>query len=160
QTLDVSNRQVPITDPLAKAPFPGNIVPQNRIDLNGQKLLQVFPSPNITDRAITKGNYNYNFLESIPGTRRFDTYRGDFNPTDKLGLYDGERVSRGLDGGYAVAPREPAWGFVKGFDKYDTNAGQLHSTYTISSTLVNEASFGYYHFQEPAGPYNNNADTI
>jgi hypothetical protein len=160
QTLDVGGRQVPITDPLSKAPFPGNMVPQNRIDPNGQKLLQVFPLPNITDRSITKGNYNYNFLESIPGTRRFDTYRGDYNPTDKLRLYYRESVFRRYDTGYAVAASGPAWGFVKGFDKYDTNAGQLHGTYTISPTLVNEASFGYYHFQEPAGPYNNNADVI
>ena len=55
QTLDVSGKLVPITDPLSKAVFPGNLVPQNRIDPNGQKLLQVFPSPNITDRTITKG---------------------------------------------------------------------------------------------------------
>ncbi len=160
QTLDVSGKQVPVTDPLSKAVFPGNIVPQNRIDPSGQKLLQVFPSPNITDRAITKGNYNYNFLESIPGTRRFDTYRGDYNPTDKLRLYYRESVFRRYDEGYAVAASGPAWGFVKGFDKYDTGAGQLHATYTISPTLVNEASFGYYHFQEPAGPANNNADII
>jgi hypothetical protein len=160
QTLDVSGKLVPITDPLSKAVFPGNLVPQNRIDPNGQKLLQVFPSPNITDRSITKGNYNYNFLESIPGTRRFDTYRGDYNPVDKLRLYYRESVFRRFDQGYAVAASGPAWGLVKGFDKYDSNAGQLHATYTISSTLVLEGSFGYYHFQEPAGPYNNNADII
>jgi hypothetical protein len=160
QTVDVSGRQIPITDPLSKTPFSGNIVPQSRIDPNGQKLLQVFPLPNITDRLITKGNYNYNFLESIPGTRRFDTYRGDYNPTEKLRLYYRENIFRRFDEGYAVAASGPAWGFVKGFDKYDTAAGQLHSTYAISPTVVNEASFGYYHFQEPAGPFNNNADSI
>src|SRR5260370_42552747 len=39
-------------------------------------------------------------------------------------------------------------------------ADYFPATYTISPALVNEASFGYYHFQEPAGPYNNNADVI
>jgi len=152
QTVDVSGKLIPITDPLSHAPFPGNVVPQSRIDFNGQKLLQVFPLPNITNRAITRGNYNYNFLESLPGTRRFDTYRGDYNPTDKLRLYYRESIFRRHDTGYATAASGPAWGLVKDFDKYDTETGLLHSTYTATSTLVNEASFGYYHFQEPAGP--------
>lgn len=160
QTLDVSGKLVPVTDPLNKAPFAGNVVPASRVDPNGQKLLGVFPLPNITDRAISKGNYNYNFLESIPGTRRFDTYRGDFNPFDRLRLYYRESIFRRYDEGFAVAASGPAWGLVKGFDKYDTQAGQLHATYTITPNLVNEASFGYYHFQEPAGPFNNNADVI
>jgi hypothetical protein len=160
QTLAVNGSLIAITDPLTHAPFPGNIVPQSRVDPNGQKLLSVFPLPNITNLAITKGNYDYNFLESLPGTRRFDTYRGDYDPTDKLRLYYRESVFRRYDSGYATAASGPAWGLVKDFDKYDSEAGQLHATYTISPTLVNEASFGYYHFQEPAGPYNNNADVI
>ena len=160
QTLAVNGTLVPVTDPLSHAPFPGNIVPQSRLDPNGQKLLDVFPLPNITDRTITKGNYNYNFLESLPGTRRFDTYRGDYNATSKLRMYYRETIFRRFDSGYATAASGPAWGLVKDFDKYDTEAGQLHATYTFTPTLVNEASFGYYHFQEPAGPYNNNADVI
>lgn len=160
QTLNVNGSLVSVTDPLTHAPFPGNIVPQSRLDPNGQKLLQVFPLPNITDRTITKGNYNYSFLESLPGTRRFDTYRGDYNATSKLRMYYRESIFRRYDSGYATAASGPAWGLVKDFDKYDTEAGQLHATYTFSPTLVNEASIGYYHFQEPAGPYNNNADVI
>jgi hypothetical protein len=160
QTLDVSGKLIPVTDPLSHTLFPGNVVPLSRIDFNGQKLLQVFPMPNITNRAITKGNYNYNFLESLPGTRRFDIYRGDLNPTDKLRLYYRESVFRRYDKGYATAASGPSWGLVYDFDKYDTEAGQLHGTYTISPTLVNEASFGYYHFQEPAGPYNTAAADV
>ena len=157
QTLDVSGRLIPITDPVTHAPFAGNIVPPNRIVPNGQKLLQVFPSPNFTDVSISRRNYNYNFQESIPGRRRFDTYRGDYNPTDKLRLYYRESIFRRYDEGYAVAASGPAWGLVKGYDKYDTETGQLHATHTISPTLVHEASFAYYHFQEPAGPLNNAA---
>ena len=32
-------------------PFPGNVIPQNRISLNGQALLNLFPMPNVTDRS-------------------------------------------------------------------------------------------------------------
>jgi hypothetical protein len=160
QTLDVSGKMIPVTDPLSHAALPGNIVPASRTDPNGQKLLSVFPLPSNTNRLITKGNYNYNFLESLPGTRRFDTYRGDYNPTLKLRLYHRENIFRRHDTGYATAASGPAWGLVKDFDKYDTETGLLSATYTITPTLVNEASFGYYHLQEPAGPLNNNADVI
>lgn len=161
QTLDVSGKQVPVKDPLNNgAQFPNNQIPLSRIDPNGQKLLQVFPLPNITDRSITKGNYNYNFLESLPGTRRFDTYRGDYYITDKLRLYYRENIFRRYDKGYATAASGPSWGLVYDYDKYDTEAGQLHATYTITPTLINEASFGYYHFQEPAGPYDSAAADV
>jgi hypothetical protein len=160
QTMDVSGKLIPITDPLSHAPLPGNVVPQSRIDPNGQKLLSVFPLPSITNLTITKGNYNYNFLESLPGTRRFDTYRGDYNPTEKLRLFYRENIFRRYDKGYATAASGPAWGLVKDFDKYDTETGLISAIYTITPTLVNEATFGYYHLQEPAGPLNNNADVI
>jgi hypothetical protein len=111
QTFAVNGSLIAITDPLTHSPFPGNIVPQSRVDLNGQKLLSVFPLPNITNLAITKGNYNYNFLESLPGRRRFDTFRGDYDPTDKLRLYYRESIFRRFDSGYATAASGPAWGW-------------------------------------------------
>jgi len=81
--------------------------------LSGQKLLQVFPLPNITDRTVTKGNYNYNFQESLPGSRRFDTYRGDYNATSKLRMYYRENIFRRYDSGYATASSGPAWGLAQ-----------------------------------------------
>ena len=42
---DFSQSGVTITDPLTHAPFAGNIIPSDRIDPNGQKLLNVFPLP-------------------------------------------------------------------------------------------------------------------
>jgi len=34
------------------------VIPQNRIDPKQQTLLNLFPLPNATNRAITLGNYN------------------------------------------------------------------------------------------------------
>ena len=48
-------------------------------------------------------------------------------------MYYRENIFRRFDSGYATAASGPAWGLVKDFDKYDTEAGQLHATYTIQS---------------------------
>ena len=48
-----------VKDPTTGVAFPGNIVPANRIDPNGQALLNFLPLPNFTNRAVSLGNYNY-----------------------------------------------------------------------------------------------------
>src|SRR5262249_13175691 len=65
QTFDLNGQVIPIKDPLTGLPLPGNLVPANRLDKNGQALLNIFPSPNALDRVVTRGNYNYNFLQSF-----------------------------------------------------------------------------------------------
>src|SRR5207302_595595 len=40
-----------IKDPNTGAPFPNNVIPQNRLSPNGIGLLNIFPAPNTTRRA-------------------------------------------------------------------------------------------------------------
>ncbi len=65
-----------ITDPLTGNPFPGNVIPQNRLSPNGTALLNIFPSPNAT------GPLNY--LQTAPGPidQRKDTGSVDYYPAD------------------------------------------------------------------------------
>src|SRR6266700_3481915 len=46
QTLDVSGKVIPITDPTTLAPFPGNVIPKNRLNPNGLALMNILPQPN------------------------------------------------------------------------------------------------------------------
>src|SRR5687767_8937495 len=46
QTLDQNNSLIIIRDPTTGAAFPGNIIPANRINRNGQALLNLLPLPN------------------------------------------------------------------------------------------------------------------
>ena len=48
QSVNGAGALITITDPLSGAPFPGNIVPQNRINGWGQAMLNFFPLPNTT----------------------------------------------------------------------------------------------------------------
>ncbi len=79
QSINTSGALYVVKDPTTGQPFPGNIVPPNRIDPNGQKLLNIFPLPNFTNRAITSGTYNY--ISQIPALtpNHLETAKADWN---------------------------------------------------------------------------------
>jgi hypothetical protein len=79
QSLDVNDRLIPVRDPRANAPFPGNVIPASRIDPSGQALLRAFDAPNFFDRRISRGNYNYVFTSEIDAPKRADTLKVDYN---------------------------------------------------------------------------------
>jgi hypothetical protein len=76
---------VTILDPLNNQPFPGNIIPANRLDPAAVKFLQLFPAPN------TEGIFNSRFgirtnnwvrPQGRSDSKNFGTMRIDYNPTE------------------------------------------------------------------------------
>lgn len=152
---DYSATTTAIRDPTTGNQFPGNMIPVDRIDANGQKLLSAFPTPNALDTSITKGAYNYTFQEVIPATRNNEVYRVDYNITDRTRMY-----VRGLDfrlhqsgfnigGGGSGAP----WGELKTTNVFSDDGGVINLTHTFSATMVNESSFGVHHSVQSIFPY-------
>src|SRR5262249_13239446 len=87
QTVDLNRKLIPIRDPLSGQPFPLNIIPSNRINADGQRLLNVFPLPNFTNSAVTNGQYNYVFQESVLDPKHEHVLRADYNASSKTALY-------------------------------------------------------------------------
>jgi hypothetical protein len=154
QSRDVNNALIVIRDPLTGAAFPGNIIPANRINKNGQALLKVFPLPNITDRAITLGQYNHLFQESLKVPKRQHLFRVDYRPSEKNSFYVRGSTWYADNQGSAV----PA-----GTANSQVGLGRLHYTFTdngitgawtrvISSNMVNEASLSVRHSVEKGPP--------
>src|SRR5206468_1191607 len=59
RAVDAFGRPLKITDTLAKAPFPNNQIPLNRLDPVSLKMAAYFPQPNLTGSAnnfISQGN--------------------------------------------------------------------------------------------------------
>src|SRR3954452_7330527 len=81
QTVDVNNRPIVVKDPLTGLPFPGNVVPANRIDPNGQALLKFLPLPNFSNRQISGGQYNYVNQVELDKPQRLQTMKIDSNLT-------------------------------------------------------------------------------
>jgi Carboxypeptidase regulatory-like domain/TonB-dependent Receptor Plug Domain len=144
QSVDVNNRLITVRDPQTNQPFPGNRVPPNRINPNGQAILNLFPQPNFFDRAISGGNYNYVFQEITEHPKRQNMLKMDYNPTDN------DRISfRG----------RTWWADRRGYEglaAFNSNWNQLHHHYlftedsvmasytrVFSPTIINEFNASY-----------------
>ncbi len=138
-----SQSGVTITDPSTGLPFANNIVPANRIDPNGQKLLSLFPLPNTEGPG---GQYNWSGVSVNKQPRRDTVLRGDYNISPSTTFYvrliqdyqasqGGYQLLAGL-GGNNNWPQLPI--------SYEIHSAGLVSTliHTFSPTMVNEATFG------------------
>jgi carboxypeptidase family protein/TonB-dependent receptor-like protein len=154
QTRDVNNALIVIRDPVTNAPFPGNVIPANRINKNGQALLKVFPLPNAPDRSISRGQYNNLFQESLKVPKRQHLFRVDYRPSEKDNFYVRGSTWYADNQGSAV----PA-----GTANSQVGLGKLHYTFTdngitgnwahiFSSNTVNEASLSVRHSVEKGPP--------
>ena len=141
QTLDVSGKLVPIWDPLNnRTPFSGNVIPKSRISLAGQALLNLFPLPNFTNRAVSQGNYNYNFIDSPSHFTNVETIKFDYNATSKFRAFFRATIWRQDDIGFAQGGQ--AWTMIRAHYQERFNTGSLNGSYTASPTLVFEVNIG------------------
>jgi hypothetical protein len=152
QSLDVSGRLIVIRDPVTGLPFPGNAIPTSRINRSGQALLGVFPLPNSLDRSITRGNYNYNFQESLDVPKRQNVARFDFHPSARDAFYARVSTWYGDNQGYNVAAGGAAWGLVKLHYLFTDDSGLFNYTRVVSNSIVNEASVSIRHSTENGPP--------
>jgi hypothetical protein len=153
QTVDTNNEQIKILDPLnSPQTFLGNIIPPDRIDRNGQGLLNIFPLPNAVD---FKHTYNYVFQRTVDHPRVDSILRIDWNIGPKTTFY-----ARGIQDFEAF---RGDFNFVLASDNwpqfpinYEINSRGLVSTliHTFSSTLVNEFTFGVNRALQTVRPLN------
>lgn len=89
QSVNGAGALIVVTDPTTGSPFPGNIVPQNRINGWGQAMLNFFPLPNTYFPQGTSQYLQDNFeaTGSASHPRRNDIVRLDLNLTPKLSAY-------------------------------------------------------------------------
>ncbi|HTF69084.1 MAG TPA: carboxypeptidase regulatory-like domain-containing protein, partial [Edaphobacter sp.] len=138
-----SQSGVTVRDPTNGQPFANNIVPANRIDPNGQKLLDLFPLPNASGPG---GQYNWTGVSVNKQPRRDSILRGDYNINPNTTFYvrliqdyqasnGGYQLLAGL-GGATNWPQLPI--------AYEIHSAGLVSTliHTFSPTVVNELTFG------------------
>lgn len=127
------NRVRTITDPLSRAPFPDNRIPQSRLSRNGIALLSAFPLPTA---GFQQGSANWIGTRSAPRNSRKDLFRVDF--------YAGKHRVTFSGSNYSYLEIQP---FRGNFDRVGTvldrpnRTGSISVTSTLSPTLINEATF-------------------
>jgi hypothetical protein len=118
-------------------PFTGNKIPTSLLSGNAQALLAagIFPAP-------TSGN-TFNSPATTPTNLKEEIVRIDHNFTSKFSVF-GHFVAEQVTQGYAISQwngaNVPTVGDTFGNPSY---SAVIHTTYTISPTLLNEVSFNY-----------------
>lgn len=145
---DFSRGRFVVADPAApiegvgrmggRAPFPGNVIPANRMDPSGTALLQFFPEPNYTDKNPNIINTYYVNQINSDDLDSFNA-KGDAHISDKS--IATARITQQLG-----ARRRSGWmpgevlGGKAGLDA--TNAG-VTFTRIVTPNVVNETRIGY-----------------
>lgn len=119
--------------------FPNNIIPASRINADGQRILNFYPTPNVP----IDPQFNYQTQVSDTFPRREHIYRGDYNISDKWRFYsrfmhtksEQDRAYGQWNADYNIpfGPMNfgnPGWSWVNNL------------TTTINPTLTNEFIFG------------------
>ncbi len=118
-----------IKDPLTGQPFPGNIIPQDRLSHNGIALLNVYPEPNIA-----VGTSNWFGSAAAPTNQRKDTIGIDVLPTSQDSMRFRGQLYHYLD----IAPFQTTFLFsARTFDR-PNQTGSFNWTHTFGPTLLLE----------------------
>ena len=142
RTGDFSGASEPVIyDPATGLPFPGNIIPANRIDPISQAFMNLYPTPNQPGQ----GN---NFVISPIEQDRIDQGDGrvDYTPSQRDQFY----VRYSMSGRKDVRPA-PLPGLANGGDSStgvgyeDTQGASVGYTRTFTPRTVNEIRVGFNH---------------
>jgi hypothetical protein len=156
QTLDVSGKVIPITDPTTGAQFPGNVIPQSRLNPNGLALMNILPLPNFNNRAITGGNYNDQIQEVQKWPKRSQLLKFDWVPSDKDRFFVRGKTWIAQQEGYAVAGGATPVGFFAQCYCFTEEGLGFGNTHIFSPNVVMEINTGVRHNREAWYPYGTN----
>jgi hypothetical protein len=143
QTRITNGTIQPIIDPLTGLPFPGNVIPANRISLLGQKMLNLLPTANgVLNTQPGQAWTSNSAYDLTPLHNRMNyVFRVDQVWSEKTRW--NARVIKDRDDNWSWNRITPGTGFV------DQNTpGILASggvTQILKPTVVNEMTFGYTH---------------
>ena len=136
-----------VRDPLSSAAFPGNVIPSSRLNTQAQKLLSVFPLPNVVTPAaiaLAQGQYNNQFYNTQDVPKNSHTIKLDyvFSPKDTFSFRPKmwRSDSKSYTGLFSFNSNVP----LVYYDYYYSHDDLLGSeTHVFSPTMVNDISLSY-----------------
>ncbi len=135
-----------VLDPLTGLQFPGNIIPDSRINRSAQNLLKYYPLPN---SPIASNPGRYTFQRSVDVPKSSYLFRLDFKPTNKDDIYykaqwwtsdnEGTATSGWPNGSNGV----DRWG-IRSHYLYKDNGwpGSVNWVHVLNAEVVNEFNIG------------------
>jgi hypothetical protein len=125
-----------IRDPLTGQPFPGNIIPADRLSPNGIAIMKLYPDPT---PGFRQGSANAIFNSENPQDQRKDNIRLDYRINDRNQItYRYSKFSwKSVDAFRGTFP------FARTDWDRPNSTQNLNWTSTISPTLINEFSYSH-----------------
>jgi Carboxypeptidase regulatory-like domain/TonB dependent receptor len=138
---DFSGLSATIVDPITKIPFPGNVIPANRINPVGAALANLYPVPNNTDPS-------RNYIGHPKGVSNNDVLaaRIDYQPGARDTIWGRFTRNAPFDSGVgqALSPAFPGFDQEQSDNNLQFAIGDVHS---FRPTIVNEANIGLVRFR-------------
>lgn len=140
---DLNGALIVVKDPLNGLPFPGNVIPNARVDRLGQGYLKLLPLPNFLDTQVSARRYNYQFQESMDAPKHNELVRIDYPLSSKLSLYGRFNHWWEETRGAAAPAGSSNWGWLPSSYQNASKTAVVNGTAVLSPTAILEASFGY-----------------
>jgi hypothetical protein len=141
QTLDSNGRLIVIRDPATGQPFPGNIIPANRIDSNGQAILNYLPVPNTNDPTGV-GQFNFLRQETSDNPRWNHFARMDWKRSGDSSYFATVRTFNSDQRGSEITAGPAKWGWFDGTYVFSDSSITTGWTRVFGPNVVNEMSGG------------------
>ncbi len=124
-----------INDPSTGTPFPGNIIPKNRLSPNGIALLNTYPLP--TPGFSVVGATNWSSTGPDPRDTSQDTFKIDYHPNEKNTF----SVRATVYEFHETQPFRGAFNLVQLQTNRPNYTSVASLTTVVSPTLINEVAF-------------------
>ena len=138
---DFSGLPATIVDPLTKIPFPGNVIPANRINPVGAALVALYPAANNADPSRNYIGHPQGVSDNDVFAVRIDYQAGRRDAV--WGRFTGSSPSdRGV--GQALSPAFPGFDQEQSDNNLQVAFGDVH---TFTPTVINEVKLGFVRFR-------------
>jgi len=153
QSRTPSGALIVVRDPLTGQPFPGNVIPANRMDPRSMALINLMPMPN------TNGSgFNYLTQEpSIDHPRRQHLVRIDYRPTNEDSFAVKYQSWYTKSVGWNVAGASSRWGLVRQRYDFTSDVGKIDYTRILGAHTVLEVNAGFFDSTENGPPEDDTA---
>ena len=158
QTFDANGRLINIKDPQSTAAcnvttggagcFPGNVIPNGRLDANALALLNLMPLPNTTS---ANNAYNFTRQETSTNPRFNHVVRLDGRPSGHDTIWGSVTSWNSSQYGSEITAGPAKWGFFNGSYVSGDKAVKGGWNHVIGSRGVNEVFAGYRRATEGFG---------
>jgi hypothetical protein len=149
-----------IIDPTTKAPFPGNIIPANRISSAGQAYLNLFPLPNCSAATNPNCTGTKNFTGVRNTVQTFDDFdvRGDWNIRANDSLFARYSYGEDIESTNSRLGSQLGAGFGSGVQDNHPRSIAIGETHIFSPSLINEFRTGWVRTELGFLPPNQNVN--